>query len=148
MGTNNMPKDEPINGGDDLTNPEENSSVEITVSILTFNIFFDGTWNSKENSDLYNKIAPEQAKKLSDRMDEKYNPEPTIGSSLSFARAPTVVDQLHRAADSNRPHVSNLYTDGSGIETRTESKETTEPVPGWKYHADSAIGSGLGMGGL
>lgn len=147
MSANNTQKDEPINGEDDLTNPKEDSSVDITISILTFNIFFDGTWNSKENSDLYNKIAPKQAKKLSDRMDERYNPEPMVGSSLSFARAPSVVDQLHRAADSDRPHVNNLYTDGSGIETRTESEDATAPVPGWEYHADNGIGSGLGMGG-
>lgn len=147
MSANNTQKDEPINGEDDLTNPEENSSVDITISILTFNIFFDGTWNSKENSDLYNKIAPKQVKKLPDRMDERYNPEPMVGSSLSFARAPSVVDQLHRAADSGRPHVNNLYTDGSGIETRTESEDATAPVPGWEYRADNGIGSGLGMGG-
>jgi len=139
-------KDEPINGEDDLTNPEENSSVDLTIANLTFNIFFDGTWNSKENSDLYNEIAPKQVKSLKDRMDERYNPEPIKGSSLSFARAPSVVDQLHRAADSNRPHVINLYTDGSGIETRTKSDDTSAPVPGWEYHADNAIGSGLGMG--
>lgn len=141
-------KEEPINGEDDLTNPEENSSVDLTIANLTFNIFFDGTWNSKENSDLYNKIAPKQVKKLKDRMDERYNPQPgMVGSSLSFARAPTVVDQLHRAADSERPHVINLYTDGSGIETRTESDDASAPVPGWEYHADNGIGSGLGMGG-
>lgn len=140
-------KEEPINGEDDLTNPEENSSVDLTIANLTFNIFFDGTWNSKENSDLYNKIAPKQVKKLKDRMDERYNPEPMVGSSLSFARAPSVVDQLHRAADSDRPHVINLYTDGSGIETRTESDDASAPVPGWEYHADNGIGSGLGMGG-
>ncbi len=147
MSTDNTKKEEPINGEDDLTNPEENSSVDIAVSILTLNIFFDGTWNSKENSDLYNEIAPKQIKKQSDRMDKRYNPQPMVGSSLSFARAPTVVDQLHRAADNARPHVRNLYTDGSGIKTRTESKGTTAPVPGWKYHADNGIGSGLGMGG-
>ena len=139
-------KDEPINGEDDLTNPEENSSVDLTIANLTFNIFFDGTWNSKENSDLYNEIAPKQVKKLKDRMDERYNPEPMVGSSLSFARAPSVVDQLHRAADSDRPHVINLYTDGSGIETRTESDDASAPIPGWEYHADNGIGSGLGMG--
>ncbi|PYE40315.1 phospholipase effector Tle1 domain-containing protein [Psychrobacter fozii] len=147
MSSDNTKKEEPINGENDLTNPEENSSVDLAIANLTFNIFFDGTWNSKENSDLYNEIAPKQVKNLKDRMDAKYNPQPwPVGSSLSFARAPSVVDQLHRAADSDRPHVINLYTDGSGIETRTESNDASAPVPGWEYHADDGIGSGLGMG--
>lgn len=146
MRTDNTKQDNPLNSEDDLTNPTENSSVDVKIKILTLNIFFDGTWNSKENTDLYNEIAPKQAKSLADRMHERYNPQPMVGSSLSFARAPTVVDQLHRAADNERPHVKNLYTDGSGIETRTESESTTAPVPGWEYHADDAFGSGLGMG--
>ena len=153
MSADNTKKDKPINGEGDLTNPTENSSVDIAVSILTFNIFFDGTWNSKENSDWYNNpIVDGQPihgqRSLKDREDKKYNPKSKIlvlktGDSISFARAPSVIDQMHRASE-QKTHNKSLYIDGSGVNTR---KANSEEAGGWQYRGDDPIGAGLGTGG-
>ena len=146
-------EDKALHDGEYDTNSTEHSSVDVAVSILTFNIFFDGTWNSRENSDWYNNpIIDGQPmhgqRSLKDREDKKYNPKSKIlvfnaGDSVSFARAPSVVDQMHRASEQKTLNKS-LYIDGSGVNTR---KANPKEEGGWQYHGDDPIGAGVGMGG-
>lgn len=140
---------EPLNKGSDQTNPRPESSCKVKVDRLEFDIFFDGTWNSKENSDWYNNPDNMHGERTDQqRMEKKYNPYLAnlfffkLGESISFARAPTGVDQMHRASDTSKPHIIPLYVDGAGA-------EIPKDVDGNKhqeYKRDNALGAGLGYG--
>ncbi len=139
--------DQNLINNSEKSNPTTDSCVDIQISSLEFNLFFDGTWNSKENSDWYNIEAPKQhGEHSSKRNQARYNPSRFFGAidSLSFARAPTGVDRMHRAMRTDEPHRYGLYVDGAGITTRTPNHKN--PQDPWKYHADNPYGAGIGLG--
>ena len=133
---------EPLSPDTHQTNDVDNSCIELECDHIELNIYSDGTWNSKENSDLYNN--PDRP--LAQRNDPQYNPEARIigldvTSSISFARAPTGVDQLHRATKMSDPHVNSLYVDGAGTETTIKLPDGSK-----KYTGDNMYGVGTGWG--
>lgn len=140
---------EPLSPDTHKTNEVENSCINLECDQIEFNIYFDGTWNSKENSDWYNNpnlvnedgtLSEEKMygdRALEERTDRKYNPGK---GSISFARAPTGVDQMHRATDAKNPHVIKLYIDGAGAVT--PQQENGQKV----YTKDDPIGAGSGWG--
>ncbi len=145
MSNNNQ---KPMNSGD-KSNSTTDSCVNIRINSLEFNLFFDGTWNSKENSDWYNIEAPKQHEEHSSKRNyARYNPSRFLGAvdSLSFARAPTGVDRMHRAMKNDEPHCYGLYVDGAGITTRTRTPNHNNLQDPWKYHADNPYGAGVGLG--
>ena len=145
-----MSEQQPINTSGE-SNPVTDSCVSINVAALELDLFFDGTWNSKENSDRYNVEAPHiHGEHSAERTNERYNPSAFFGKvdSYSFARAPTGVDRMHRAMTTDQPHLFGLYVDGSGITTRTQkhTRGASADQPQWEYHADNPNGAGVGMG--
>lgn len=123
--------------GKGTSNSKDNSCVECTVNCLEINVFFDGTWNSRYNSDRYNSHKeedmsallnkPENQKKTWQPWDDdkivaqkvlegRLLGEDYKGGNTSFARAPTGVDQLARAFGGNERMVA-LYVDGAGTIT-------------------------------
>lgn len=110
-------KIKPINQQNAPTNPTPESCVHLQLEYLEFSLFFDGTWNSKFNSDRYNNAS---------MVDKENNPEFNLDSqlfgingngSISFTRAPTGVDRMHRAYKPDCAQNVALYVDGSGTET-------------------------------
>lgn len=130
--------------GKGTSNSKDNSCVECTVNCLEINVFFDGTWNSRYNSDRYNDpdkvhgveatISKGENQKKTRRpfdgdttyaehlLKKEYN-----GNNTSFARAPTGVDQLARAFGGNERMVA-LYVDGAGAVTPHKAREQTNPL--------------------
>ena len=140
---------EPLNKGNDQTNSRPDSQCIVTVDRLEFDIFFDGTWNSKENSDWYNNPDDMHGVRTNElRMEKQYNPSLInvfgfkVGGSVSFARAPTGVDQMHRASDTSKPHIIPIYVDGAGTETPESVKDQVHK----KYTKDNSFGAGLAYG--
>lgn len=125
-------KTQPINQQNAPTNPTANSSIPLALGHIEFNIFFDGTWNSKKNSDFYN--DPENLKKDDFKDPKAQKKKYNLG--ISFARAPTGVDRMHRASKDKDPYIIPLYVDGSG----TESWEDHQNKPS----KDNALGAALG----
>ena len=113
---------EPINKDNAPTNEKAESCVQLQLEHLEVNLFFDGTWNSKFNSDRYNNASMEEKTN-----DPKFNPNSQLfgfkgEGSISFTRGPTGIDRMHRAFKSDCAHNIALYVDGSGTETPEDIK--------------------------
>lgn len=141
--SNSTSKLDPISATVFNTNQTENSFIELECDVLEFNLYFDGTWNSKENSNLYNNPN----RPLQQRNQKEFNPKSQLlnfslsNSSISFSRAPTGIDQMHRATTTSNPHLIALYVDGSGTETPKTLADGSK-----KYKGDNVIGAGTGWG--
>ena len=124
------------------TNPKPESNVLLELSHLEFNIYFDGTWNSKKNSDFYN--DPKNLEKDDFKDPKKQKKQYNLG--ISFARAPTGVDQMHRAAEDKDPYNIALYVDGSGTESWEDHTKYDEQKKEYVEHpvSDNAIGAAFG----
>ena len=124
------------------TNPKPESNVPLELSHLEFNIYFDGTWNSKKNSDFYN--DPKNLEKDDFKDPKKQKKQYNLG--ISFARAPTGVDQMHRAAEDKDPYNIALYVDGSGTESWEDHTKYDEQKKEYVEHpvSDNAIGAAFG----
>ncbi|EPF74535.1 T6SS phospholipase effector Tle1-like catalytic domain-containing protein [Acinetobacter rudis] len=144
--TQNSPV-KPINSSADKTNPTENSQSEQKINRLEISVFFDGTWNNRTNSNLYNGAKrydgdPSSLPRPMDNMnDYKYNPDLLVSDNISYARLPTTVDRMHRAYKDGLPHHYSLYIDGCGTGEAAELGEDRK-----LYFADNPIGAGLGWG--
>ncbi len=140
----NINKNPPKNIGKGTSNPKDGSSVECTVNCLEINVFFDGTWNSRYNSDRYN--DPNQVYKVQETINLPENQKKTRrpfdgdttraehllkkeykATETSFARAPTGVDQMARAFGGNERMVV-LYADGAGAITPHKVREQANPL--------------------
>ena len=135
----NLPKDI----GKGTSNPTDNSYVECRVNRLQIDVFFDGTWNSRYNSDRYNTPNPrELSLRLNEPGMEKRTRRPFDGDTTraehllkkeyradntSFARAPTGVDQMARAF-SGGERVVALYVDGAGTVTPYPVRSDAQPI--------------------
>ena len=69
----------------------------------------------------------------------------------SFARAPTSVDRMHRAAMTADPYIIPLYVDGSGTTTPSDNPYLLDDVNDYKgsngvMKSDTLAGGGLGLG--
>ena len=64
---------EPINKDNAPTNEKAESCVQLQLEHLEVNLFFDGTWNSKFNSDRYNNASMEEKTN-----DPKFNPNSSV----------------------------------------------------------------------
>ncbi|MBH0065061.1 phospholipase effector Tle1 domain-containing protein [Psychrobacter sp. SZ93C1] len=151
----------PLNKTPAPSNKTEGSKVELEIRRVEFNVYFDGTWNSKFNSNWYNDSNWYQSDRYSidgkiydhddSSIEEKYQ-KMYKADETSFARAPTGVDQMNRAARTNDPYIIPLYVDGSGTETPSDDPYALDNVNDYKgseaaMQSDSAFGSGLGRGG-
>ncbi|OPH35881.1 hypothetical protein [Moraxella lacunata] len=140
----NTEQSPPKSIGKGTSNPQDGSSVECTVNYLEINVFFDGTWNSRYNSDRYN--DPDKVHGVEETISKGENQKKTRrpfdgdttyaerllkkeynGNNTSFARAPTGVDQLARAFGGNERMVA-LYVDGAGAVTPHKAREQTNPL--------------------
>ena len=124
-----------LNDGGSKTNPTPHSEVHLNINHVEFNIFFDGTWNSKKNSDHYNNAANREKADFKDAKKQKkfYN----LGTS--FARAPTGVDQMHRASIDNDHCIISLYVDGAGTVTWGEDHKWNKAPK-----KDAVVGASFG----
>ncbi|OPH33317.1 T6SS phospholipase effector Tle1-like catalytic domain-containing protein [Moraxella equi] len=130
--------------GKGTSNSKDNSCVECTVNHLEINVFFDGTWNSRYNSDRYN--DPDKVHGVEATISKGENQKKTRrpfdgdttyaerllkteynGNNTSFARAPTGVDQLARAFGGSERMVA-LYVDGAGAVTPHKVREEPNPL--------------------
>lgn len=151
----------PLNKTPAPSNKTEGSKVELEIRRVEFNVYFDGTWNSKFNSNWYNDSNWYQSDRYSidgkaydhhdSSIEENYRGM-YKADETSFARAPTGVDQMNRAARTNDPYIIPLYVDGSGTETPSDDPYALDNVNDYKgseatMQSDSAFGSGLGRGG-
>lgn len=138
---------EPINSTADKTNPTENSQSEQKINRLEISVFFDGTWNNRTNSDLYNGEKrydgdPSSLPRPMDEMnDYKYDPSLVVSDNVSYTRLPTTVDRMHRAYKEGLPHHYSLYIDGCGTGNAADLWGDTK-----LFFADNPIGAGLGWG--
>lgn len=154
-------QEKPLNKIPAPSNTTEGSTVELEIRRVEFNVYFDGTWNSKFNSNWYNDSNWYQSDRYSidgkaydhddSSIEEKYRGM-YKADETSFARAPTGVDQMNRAARTNDPYIIPLYVDGSGTETPKDDPYALDNVNDYKgseaaMQSDSAFGSGLGRGG-
>lgn len=154
-------QEKPLNKTPAPSNTTEGSKVELEIRRVEFNVYFDGTWNSKFNSNWYNDSNWYQSDRYSidgkvydhddSSIEEKYRGM-YKADETSFARAPTGVDQMNRAARTNDPYIIPLYVDGSGTETPSDDPYALDNVNDYKgseaaMQSDSAFGSGLGRGG-
>ncbi len=142
----NINKNPPKNIGKGTSNPKDGSSVECTVNCLEINVFFDGTWNSRYNSDRYNTPKPKEMNELLNKPEHQkktwqpWDDDKTVaqtilegrllkedykGENTSFSRAPTGVDQMARAFGGSECLVA-LYVDGSGTITPESVDITNE----------------------
>lgn len=143
------------------SNTTEGSTVELEIRRVEFNVYFDGTWNSKFNSNWYNDSNWYQSDRYSvdgkiydhndSSVEEKYRGM-YKADETSFARAPTGVDQMNRAARTDDPYIIPLYVDGSGTTTPSDNPYALDNVNHYQgseasMQSDSAFGSGLGRGG-
>lgn len=135
-------KNKPISEQISPTNPKPDSNVSLELNHLEFNIFFDGTWNSKKNSDFYN--DPKNLEKDDFKDPKKQKKEYNLGTS--FARAPTGVDQMHRATKEDDPYNISLYVDGSGTESWEDHTQYDEKKKAYVQHpvSDNPIGAAFG----
>ncbi|QOW47035.1 MULTISPECIES: DUF2235 domain-containing protein [Acinetobacter] len=141
-------KVEAIQPNNDQTNSTPESQSTKTLKRLEISIFFDGTWNNRTNSDLYNGQkrfdgTTESLPRPLDKMN-KYSYDPDLGplgDNISYARLPTTVDRMHRAYKEDLPNHYSLYIDGCGTGNAAD-------IGGdWKlFFADNPIGAGLGWG--
>ncbi|MGP9705842.1 T6SS phospholipase effector Tle1-like catalytic domain-containing protein [Psychrobacter sp. AOP31-E1-50] len=153
-------QEKPLNKIPAPSNTTEGSTVELEIRRVEFNVYFDGTWNSKFNSNWYNDSNWYQSDRYSidgkiydhddSSIEEKYR-EVYKADETSFARAPTGVDQMNRAARTNDPYIIPVYVDGSGTETPKDDPYALDDVNDYKgseaaMKSDSAFGSGLGRG--
>ena len=124
------------------TNPKPKSKIDLNLDHLEFNVFFDGTWNSKKNSDFYNdpKNLMQDDFKDPKAQKKKYN----LG--ISFARAPTGVDQMHRASREDDPYIIPLYVDGSGTESWEDHPTYNKQLKVYETHpvSDNTVGAAFG----
>lgn len=154
-------QEKPLNKTPAPSNTTEGSKVELEIRRVEFNVYFDGTWNSKFNSNWYNDNNWYQSDRYSidgkvydhddSSIEEKYRGM-YKADETSFARAPTGVDQMNRAARTNDPYIIPLYVDGSGTETPSDDPYALDNVNDYKGSAatmqsDSTFGGGFGKGG-
>lgn len=157
----NKPKKEPLNKKPAPSNTKEGSKVELEIRSIEFNVYFDGTWNSKFNSNWYNNSNwYANDTHIVDGKEQNHDPKNTNedkarkkykADETSFARAPTGVDQMHRAASTDDPYIIPLYVDGSGTTTPSDDPYALDDVNDYKgskdeMKSDSAYGSGVGRG--
>lgn len=138
----------PPNIGKGPTNPKDRSCVTCEVQTLQINVFFDGTWNSRYNSDWYNDHKPEDMTEALNDASDPNNQKKTLNpfdddemtyirkrllkdkyreDAISFSRAPTGVDQMARAFKGGERIIS-LYVDGSGTVTPDVIRRHDKPL--------------------
>lgn len=152
--------EKPLNKVPAPSNTKEGSTVELEVRRVEFNVYFDGTWNSKFNSNWYNNSNWYQSDRYSidgkiydhddSSIEEKYQ-KMYKADETSFARAPTGVDQMNRAARTDDPYIIPVYVDGSGTTTPSDVPYALDDVNDYKgskdkMKSDSTYGSGVGRG--
>ncbi|MGO1283044.1 MULTISPECIES: phospholipase effector Tle1 domain-containing protein [unclassified Psychrobacter] len=147
--------------GNGVANPTPKSEVPIEIKTLEVSIFFDGTWNNRDNSLLYNgtdrfndlENSPQSKNKgdasaygglprgLEEMNKYRYNPDLLVSDSVSYSRLPTGVDRMEGAYKENSPTNRKIYVDGAGTIQNSD-------IPGKRdiYYADNPIGAGLGWG--
>lgn len=88
----------------DKTNPTDGSSVEISLSYFTINVFFDGTWNNKYNNNMYREAKT---------FDERAAIYKDGDGKTSYAREATAVEWLFKGY---KPSDNNIgvYIEGTG----------------------------------
>lgn len=137
------------------SNPRHQSCVDCCAHRLEINVFFDGTWNSRYNSDWYNEHTSENmSAALNDTSKEHYqkktlNPfddddmtrirkkllkDTYREDATSFSRAPTGVDQMARAFTGSQCIIA-LYVDGSGTVTPKKIRNKSSFLNG-SNHSD------------
>lgn len=158
----NKPKPQPLNKTPAPSNTTKDSQVVVKVRRVEFDIYFDGTWNSKFNSNWYNDSNWYQSDTyVLDGKTYDHNPATPLeqearevfkADQTSFARAPTGVDQMHRAAKTDDPYIIPLYADGSGTTTPSDNPYLLDDVNDYRPSSpgamqnDTKAGSGIGMG--
>lgn len=95
------------------TNPQDGSHIDVDVEAIELSFFFDGTWNNRNNSWVYNIKAREDD--MENWNTKKYNPKwlGMVGST-SYDRAPTGVDIMEQSYKKGIPNNCSFYTEGTG----------------------------------
>jgi hypothetical protein len=88
----------------DKTNPTDGSSVEISLSYFTINVFFDGTWNNKFNNNMYR-----EAKSFDERAAIYGDGDGTT----SYAREATAIEWLFKGYQPSDNNIG-VYIEGTG----------------------------------
>lgn len=112
-----MPRSEDLNCklkilSENKTNPVEGSSVSLTLDIFIINVFFDGTWNNKENNNLYRGLNPEY--KLSSDKKEALKQKQSVDKGLSYHREATTVEWLFKSFQPKCQINIAVYIEGTG----------------------------------